>query len=87
VPALLVFVKDAGEEGPAMSDHDVDKILDKLRKLRARRNVRGRVRQLERELNREPAKPESAPNLPEFLTQHARSGSQWDGYTPERCAT
>jgi hypothetical protein len=53
-----------------MVDHDVEKIVDKMQKLRALRHARERVRQLERELNWELAKPERAPHLPEFLGQH-----------------
>jgi hypothetical protein len=53
-----------------MVDHEVQKIIDKLQKLRALRYARERVRQLERELNGEPAKPESAAHLPAFLRQH-----------------
>jgi hypothetical protein len=64
------FVKDAGEEGPAMVDHEVEKLVDKLQKLRALRCARERVRQLERELNGEPAKPEGVPPLTEFLQEH-----------------
>jgi len=54
-----------------MVDREVEKIVDKLHKLRALRRARERVRQLERELNGAPAKPESAPHLPEFLRQHS----------------
>jgi predicted component of type VI protein secretion system len=54
-----------------MVDYQVEKIVDKLQKLRALRRARERVRQLERELNGEPARPESAAYLPEFLTQHS----------------
>jgi predicted component of type VI protein secretion system len=54
-----------------MVDHEVEKIIDKLQKLRALRQARERVRQLERELNGAPAKPESATHLPEFLRQHS----------------
>ena len=53
-----------------MVDHEVEKLVDKLQKLRALRCARERVRQLERELNAEPVKPESAPHLSEFLKQH-----------------
>ena len=53
-----------------MIDHDAEKIIDKLQKLRALRHARERVRQLERELNGEPVRPESAPQLPEFLRYH-----------------
>ena len=53
-----------------MIDREVEKIVDKLNKLRALRHARERVRQLERELSGEPAKPEPAPHLPEFLRQH-----------------
>ena len=52
-----------------MRDHQVEKIVDKLQKLRALRHARERVRQLERELNGVPAKPEDPPHLPEFLRQ------------------
>jgi hypothetical protein len=54
-----------------MVDHEVEKIIDKLQKLRALRQARERVRQLERELNGEPAKPESPAHLPEFLQPHS----------------
>jgi predicted component of type VI protein secretion system len=54
-----------------MVDREVEKIVDKLRKLRALRHARERVRQLEQELNGEPAKPESSAHLPEFLRQHS----------------
>jgi len=53
-----------------MADHEVERIVDKLQTLRAPRRARERVRQLERELRGEPAKPESASRLPEFLKQH-----------------
>ena len=52
-----------------MGDSQLDKIVDKLQKLRALRRARERVRQLERELNGEPAKPEAPLHLPEFLRQ------------------
>jgi hypothetical protein len=52
-----------------MGDSQLDKIVDKLQKLRALRRARERVRQLERELNGAPAKPETPPHLPEFLRQ------------------
>ena len=54
-----------------MVDHDAEKIIDKVQKLRALSHARERVRQLERELNGEPVKRESPPQLPEFLRQHA----------------
>jgi predicted component of type VI protein secretion system len=54
-----------------MGDRQVEKIVEKLQKLRALRRARERVRQLERELNGEPAIPESDPYLPEFLRQHS----------------
>jgi predicted component of type VI protein secretion system len=60
---------DAGEGGSVMVDHEVQKIVDKLQKLRALRHARERVRQLERELSGEPAKREEPPRLPEFLRQ------------------
>jgi predicted component of type VI protein secretion system len=54
-----------------MVDHDVEKIVDKLQKLRALRHARERVRQLERELNGEPARlAATPPHVPEFLRQH-----------------
>jgi hypothetical protein len=53
-----------------MADHEAERIVDKLQTLRAPRRARERVRQLERRLSGEPAKPESAPHLPEFLKQH-----------------
>jgi hypothetical protein len=52
-----------------MVDHDVEKIVDKLQKLRALRHARERVRQLERELNGAPARPDDLPHLPEYLRQ------------------
>ena len=52
-----------------MVDHEVQKIVDKLQKLRALRHARERVRQLERELSGEPAKREEPVRLPEFLRQ------------------
>jgi len=54
-----------------MVDHEVEKIIDKLQKLRALRQARERVRQLERELNGDPARPESPRHLPEFLRPHS----------------
>jgi hypothetical protein len=53
-----------------VSDSEMHKILDKLRKLSALRRARSRVRQLERELYGESAKPEEPPEIPEFLSQH-----------------
>ena len=50
-----------------MGDSQVDKIVDKLQKLRALRRARERVRQLERELSGAPAKREGPAHLPEFL--------------------
>lgn len=52
-----------------MVDQEVEKIVDKLQKLRALRHARECVRPLERELNGEPAKPERPQQLPEFLRQ------------------
>jgi hypothetical protein len=54
-----------------MVDREVEKIVDKLQKLRALHHARERVRQLERELNGQPPKPENPPHLPEFLRQHS----------------
>jgi plasmid stabilization system protein ParE len=50
-------------------DTDLEKIVDKLHKLRALRQARERVRQLERELNGEPPRSEDRPHVPEFLAQ------------------
>ena len=52
-----------------MVDREVQKIVDKLQKLRALRHARKRVMQLGRELSGEPAKREQPPHLPEFLRQ------------------
>jgi hypothetical protein len=57
-----------------MVDHDVQKIVDKMRKLRALRKAREHVRQLERELHGQPARPEAPAHLPEFLRQHGPLG-------------
>lgn len=64
------FVVDTGEEGPAVIDHEVEKIVDKLQRLRALRCAREQLRQFERELNGVAAKPDSAPHLTEFFKQH-----------------
>jgi hypothetical protein len=53
-----------------MSDSEVSKIIDKLRKLRALSRARERVRQLERELYGESSKPETPRAVPAFLSQH-----------------
>jgi hypothetical protein len=53
-----------------MVDGEVQKIVDKLQKLRALRHARERVRQLERELHGEPPRAKHVPQLPEFLRQH-----------------
>jgi hypothetical protein len=58
-----------------MVDTEVQKIFEKLQKLRALRLARERVRQLERELHGETPKPEGAPHLPEFLRQHTSLSS------------
>ena len=52
-----------------MVDQDVEKIVDKLQKLRALRHARERVRQLEYELNGGSARPDDPPHLPEYLRQ------------------
>lgn len=54
-----------------MVDHEVEKIIDKLQKIRALRHARERVRQLERELSGAPAKREDPSQVPEFLRQDA----------------
>jgi|HubBroStandDraft_6_1064221.scaffolds.fasta_scaffold3105161_1 hypothetical protein len=56
-----------------MVDHEVRKIIDKQRRLRALRDARERVRQLERELSGEPPKHEEPPDLPQFLRQELPS--------------
>ena len=60
-----------------MVNHELEKIVDKLQKLKALRHARERVRQLELELSGKPAKPESPPQLPEFLRQHRRLRVAW----------
>ena len=50
-----------------MSDGDVSKVLDKLRKLRALRQARERVRQLESELYGAPSRQHDLLRTPEFL--------------------
>jgi hypothetical protein len=62
-------VKDIGKQVTAMSDSEVRKVIDKLRRLRALSHARERVRRLERELYGEPSKPESPAAVPEFLSQ------------------
>ena len=52
-----------------MADYQVEKIVDKLQKLRALRRARERVRQLERELHGAPAKHETPSQVPAFLRQ------------------
>ncbi|MBV8320513.1 MAG: hypothetical protein JO049_07535 [Hyphomicrobiales bacterium] len=52
-----------------MSDCDVSKVIDKLRKLRALRQARERVRQLESELYGAPSRPQDLPRTPEFLSE------------------
>jgi hypothetical protein len=53
-----------------MVDSGMERIIDKLQKLRELRRARDRVRQLERELRGEPARPVEAPAVPHFLRQH-----------------
>jgi hypothetical protein len=50
-----------------VSDDELEQIISKARKLTALRRARERVKQLERELRGEPAKPEKASSVPEFL--------------------
>lgn len=52
-----------------MTDSGIEKIIDKLHKLRELRRARDRVRQLESELRGEPAHPEETPSIPEFLSR------------------
>ena len=61
-----------------MSDSEVRKIIDKLRKLRALSRARERVRQLERELYGDSAKPEdprAVPNARASCAALASAGS------------
>ena len=51
-----------------VSDSELQKVTDKLWKLRTLRRARERVRQLERELYGEWSQPQEAPAVPEFLT-------------------
>jgi hypothetical protein len=53
-----------------MVDSGIEKIIDKLQKLRELRRARDRVRQLERALSGQPATPVEALAIPEFLRQH-----------------
>jgi hypothetical protein len=57
-------------------DSHVEKIVDKLQKLRTLRQARERVRQLEMALNGEPARAEAPPHIPEFLRQRVTQVSQ-----------
>ena len=67
-PVLPALSEGCGDEGGiAMVDSAMEKIIDKLQKLRDLRRARDRVRQLERELSGEPATPVEAPPIPEFL--------------------
>ena len=52
-----------------MFDSDVQKIIEKLHRLRELHRARERVRQLERELNGEPAKPKGPREVPDYLRQ------------------
>jgi hypothetical protein len=64
-------MKDVDDKvGVVMSENEVRKIIDKLRKLRALGRARERVRRLERELYGEAAQPEIPRALPQFLSQH-----------------
>jgi len=62
-------MKDIGKQVTVMSDSEVHKVIDKLRKLRALSHARERVRRLERELYGAPAKPEDTAAVPQFLSQ------------------
>jgi hypothetical protein len=53
-----------------MSDTEVVKIIDKLRKLRALRRARDQVRQLERELYGGGGTPAIPSELPQVLAHH-----------------
>jgi hypothetical protein len=63
-----------------MMDREMEKIVDKLQKLKALHRARARVRQLERELSGEPRRPQDSPYVPEFLRQRlpARLSGQID---------
>ena len=50
-----------------MVDSAMEKIIDKVQKLRELRRARDRVSQLERELRGEPARPVEGASIPEFL--------------------
>ena len=54
-----------------MVDSAMEKVIDKLQKLRELRRARDRVSQLERELRGEPARPMEAASIPEFLRRRA----------------
>jgi hypothetical protein len=54
-----------------MIDREMEKIVDKLQKLKALRRARERVREVERELSGEPARLEDAVSVPEYLRQRA----------------
>ena len=64
-----------------MVDREVQKIVDKLQKLRALRHARKRVMQLERELSGEPARREEPPHLPEFLRHDLPLQASWEDVT------
>ena len=62
-------MKDIRKQVTVMSDSEVHKIIDKLRKLRALSHAREHVRRLERELYGELAKPQDPAAVPHFLSQ------------------
>ena len=53
-----------------MSDNELRKIIDKLRKLKALSHARERVRALERELYGAPSRRADPSAIPEFLNPH-----------------
>jgi hypothetical protein len=57
-----------------MSDAELERIIGKVRKLKALHRARERVKQLERELRGEPAKPEESSYVPEFLRMRVTRG-------------
>lgn len=52
-----------------MFDGDMEKIVEKLHKLRELHRARERLRQLERALNGEPVEAEKPREIPEYLRQ------------------
>ena len=77
-----------------MSDAELERVIGKLRKLRALHRARERVKQLERELRGEPAKPEESSYVPEFLRMRVTRGiaplpaaGSWTIFAPHERST